>query len=416
MADCMHPRLKLREHDLIQSKLRKVMVENGLDALILTRCENVLYATGYQSALAYVAGMPSGVTMAVLAPDGACHLITSSLERHAATALTPEAVNVTDFPSWVFIDDGSPSSRREGTAHVLPFAASQIALDIIRSCKPDAVIGIEAGVVPHPMWTYLVENGGDTRLKDASAAIMRSRMVKTPWEIGMLRDAAQFTERAMHRLAAEIEPGMYPADVESRMLVIGRGADVDRMVSGQVFVYAFGPYYSLSGTPRHYRLQRGDIVKMDGGFTQFGYISDLARTCAVGGEPSDASKRVFDALYKGFERGLELIGPGIRFCDLYAEVRRTVEATGVIPYYGRGHVGHSIGLSPALEEYPQISADCDLELAPGMVVSFELSYFGTEGAPAVGGFNTEDSFVITEEGCERFTHAPDSLVYRQGSF
>lgn len=409
--NCIHPRLAEREHELIQSKLRRSMAENGLDALILTRCENVLYATGYQSTIAYAGGVPSGVVMAVLAPDGSCHLITSSLERHAAAALTPDSVTVSDFPSWVFIDDGSVSSRREGTAHVLPFAASQIALDIIRSSKPDATIGIEAGVVTHPMWTYLTQNGGDTRLKDATAAIMNSRMIKTPWEIGMLRHAAQYTEKAMHRLAAEIEPGMYPADIENRMLVIGRGADVERMISGQIFVYAFGPYYSLSGTPRHYRLQRGDIVKMDGGFVQLGYISDLARTCAAG-EADDASKRVFEALYKGFERGIELIGPGIRFCDLYAEVRRTVEGTGVIPYYGRGHVGHSIGISPLLEEFPQISPDCALEMAPGMVVSFELSYFGAQGAPAVGGFNTEDTFVITEKGCERFTNAPKSLQYR----
>jgi Xaa-Pro aminopeptidase len=109
---------------------------------------------------------------------------------------------------------------------------------------------------------------------------------------------------------------------------------------------------------------------------------------------------------------IELIGPGVRFSDLYAEVRRAVEATGVIPNYARGHMGHSIGISPILEEYPQISADCDLELTPGMVISFELSYFGTHGAPAVGGFNTEDSFVITSEGHERFTHAPKTLVYR----
>ena len=46
-----------------------------------------------------------------------------------------------------------------------------------------------------------------------------------------------------------------------------------------------------------------------------------------------------------------------------------------------------------------------------MVISFELSYFGTHGAPAVGGFNTEDSFAITEDGYDRFTHVPDTLVY-----
>jgi len=30
--------------------------------------------------------------------------------------------------------------------------------------------------------------------------------------------------------------------------------------------------------------------------------------------------------------------------------------------------------------------------------------------PAVGGFNTEDNFVITADGYERFTHVPKTLV------
>ncbi|MCB1464081.1 MAG: aminopeptidase P family protein [Nitratireductor sp.] len=412
ITNIVHPRLAEREHDLIQSKLRNAMAAHGLDALILARGENVLYATGYQSALAYFSGIPAGVTMAVLASDGTCHLITSSLERHAATALTPDSVSVVDFPSWVFIDDGSEASRREGASDVLPFAASELALEIIRSSKPDAVIGIEADYITAPMWKYLTENSGEMTLKNGYAAIMESRRIKTPWEIGMMRHSAQFTERAMHKLASEIEPGMYPSFVENRIFEIGRAADVDHMITDQLFVFAHGPYYSLSGTPRHFRLRKGDVVKVDGGFFQLGYTSDLARTCVVGGEPDDATRRVFDALYYAFERGMEMIKPGVRLCDLYAEVRSLVENSGVIPYYGRGHMGHSIGVGPMLEEYPPISKNCKLEFEPGMVISYELSYFAAEGAPAVGGFNTEDSFVITDTGHERFTHAPNTLDYR----
>jgi len=408
---CMHPVLAEREHEMIQAKLRSAMEQHGLDAMIIAKPENILYATGYQQVWGYAPTMPAGLSTAVLAPDGSCHLILSSLETQAAAALTPDAVQVSGFPTWVFIDDGSDPDDRDLPTEVNPFSAMEVAMSIVKDCKADAKIGIELGSLTHGMHEYIMKIAGEASFQDALPAIMQSRMIKTPWEVSMLRRAAQLTERAMHQMASEIEPGMYPADIENRMMVIGRGMDEERLITGQGLAYAFGPYYSLSGTPRHFPLEAGDIVKLDGGFTHLGYIADIARSCAVGGVVHDDSKIVFDALFKGYERGLELIGPGIRLCDLYQEVRRTVEATGVIPSYARGHVGHSIGISPIVEEFPPISADCEVELAPGMVISFELSYFGTHGAPAVGGFNTEDSFAITEDGYDRFTHVPDTLVY-----
>jgi Xaa-Pro aminopeptidase len=36
---------------------------------------------------------------------------------------------------------------------------------------------------------------------------------------------------------------------------------------------------------------------------------------------------------------------------------------------------------------------------------------GSEGAYAPGPYNIEDSFVITEDGYDRFTTVPDSLVW-----
>ena len=53
----------------------------------------------------------------------------------------------------------------------------------------------------------------------------------------------------------------------------------------------------------------------------------------------------------------------------------------------------------------------DVELQPGMCVSLETSYMAAKGAPAPGPYNIEDSFVITENGYERFTTVPDSLVW-----
>jgi hypothetical protein len=41
----------------------------------------------------------------------------------------------------------------------------------------------------------------------------------------------------------------------------------------------------------------------------------------------------------------------------------------------------------------------------------ECSYMAAKGAPAPGPYNIEDSFAITENGYDRFTTVPDSLVW-----
>jgi Xaa-Pro aminopeptidase len=46
-----------------------------------------------------------------------------------------------------------------------------------------------------------------------------------------------------------------------------------------------------------------------------------------------------------------------------------------------------------------------------MAVCLETSYMGAEGSYAPGPYNIEDSFAITENGFERFTTVPDSLVW-----
>jgi Xaa-Pro dipeptidase len=97
--------------------------------------------------------------------------------------------------------------------------------------------------------------------------------------------------------------------------------------------------------------------------------------------------------------------------DLYAAVRAEVEKSSIIPVYARGHMGHSISVAPTLEDNPKFSPGVDVEFQPGMCVSLETSYMAAAGAPAPGPYNIEDSFAITDKGHERFTTAPDSLVW-----
>ena len=113
----------------------------------------------------------------------------------------------------------------------------------------------------------------------------------------------------------------------------------------------------------------------------------------------------YEALYAGFTRGLELIGPGVKIADVFHEVQKTICAKG-FPTYRRGHFGHSIGAGPG-EQYPILSASCKEVFEPGMVICLETPYYRTKS----NSYNIEDTLLITDNGYERFTHANSTLYW-----
>ncbi len=75
-------------------------------------------------------------------------------------------------------------------------------------------------------------------------------------------------------------------------------------------------------------------------------------------------------------------------------------------------MGHSIGSGGGPEEYPTIAPGTDYILEPNMVVSLETPYSATGNAPVKGGFNLEDTHVITADGHESFTTMPGNIFWK----
>jgi Xaa-Pro aminopeptidase len=69
-------------------------------------------------------------------------------------------------------------------------------------------------------------------------------------------------------------------------------------------------------------------------------------------------------------------------------------------------VAHSVGLE--LDETPVIAPKFDATLEPGVVLAVEPKIF----YPELGGVGIENTYVITETGCQRLTTAPLQIVQR----
>jgi Xaa-Pro dipeptidase len=67
-------------------------------------------------------------------------------------------------------------------------------------------------------------------------------------------------------------------------------------------------------------------------------------------------------------------------------------------------VGHGVGLE--VHEEPILRAGNDMIIEPGMVLCVEVGKY----VPEVGGFQVEDTVVVTESGIEVLSSLPKTLA------
>ena len=407
----MHPLLAKRDQKAILARIQGLMKRDGIGALVIVKPENIAYATGYVSRFAYGAGVPAGSQAAAVIPaKGGAHLFINLMESDDAPRMTKD-VEVSAMPGFVFVDDGTPESRQERSATIDPLAGFKDALKAAQDFASNGKIGIEKGALLGGLLAYLNSQVKEDKSLDSDDLLFEARLIKTPWEIDMLRMAAQHMERVQSVVAQQLEPGMNALALDRVIMAAGWAEDKEHSMQGMSYQIGIGPYWGVSQSPRNYVIKKGDLIRIDGGGTHFGYISDITRTWAVGGSPSSKHEETYDALYAGFQKGLTLLKPGVKMSEMYTEVRAEVEKSPIFPNYARGHVGHSISLSPLLEDHPLFAPGFDVEFQPGMCVSLETSYMAAGGSYAPGPYNIEDSFAITEKGYDRFTTVPESLVW-----
>ena len=405
MEKCLHPMLAKRDQNWFRSRIQAEMKKQGLGYLILQTPYNVFYATGYTPLV--------GNWAAVVPAEGDVHLIISTLESADAYANT-QNVEIREFMSWVFIDNGTEESRRDKGDVMDPDAVVHMVLDLVKNHPMDGKVGVELGSISHGFYSKLTSALPEGCVVDGSAVTRNCRVVKCSWEIDMLRLAAQEADKAWKAMAEQIVPGMPAWKLDalftyeaSKLNLIHGTASRDH-----TFIPAAGPYFGLCGMPRGYILREGDVIKFDVGYKYLGYWSDIARTFAVGGTAPDAVIEVYNTLYKANRLGVSMLKPGVAMKDIYRAVREDVEKSSILSKYPRGHVGHSIGSGVGPEEYPTLAPGTDYVLEPNMVVCLETPYSATGNAPVKGGFNIEDTHVITADGHESFTTAPDNIFWK----
>ncbi|MGM9987097.1 MAG: M24 family metallopeptidase [Bacillaceae bacterium] len=234
-----------------------------------------------------------------------------------------------------------------------------------------------------------------------SSLIENLRLIKSPAEIKILKDAAQIADAAFDHILTFIKPGVTELQVSNELEFFMRKQGATS--SSFDIIVASGTRSALPhGVATDKEIQVGDFVTMDYGAYYNGYISDMTRTIAVG-KPSKKLEEIYNIVLEAQLRGMNGIKAGITGIEADALTRDYITEMGYGEYYGHS-TGHGIGME--VHEGPMLSFKSDMVLQPNMVVTCEPGIY----LPGVGGVRIEDDTIVKEHGNESLIHSTKELI------
>lgn len=175
-------------------------------------------------------------------------------------------------------------------------------------------------------------------------------------------------------LAGEIAPGVTTGRLdEIAEGLIREGGGVPAFKGYQGFPASICPSLNdevVHAIPGAVILRDGDLLSLDCGVVLDGWVSDSARSYAVGEVPGEV-RRLIDVTRASLDRGVAACTVGNRIGDIGAAVQAEVEAAGFSVI--ESLVGHGVGRS--MHEPPQVPnygvAGTGAELFEGLVIAIE---------------------------------------------
>jgi Xaa-Pro dipeptidase len=390
-------------------RARALMAAEGLDVLVATSPENVLYASGltswtldtFKDREVYAIVPYAGPLALIVAVDTADHLA----ERPAAVEqlYTYGTYHIERNPDARLTGAEARLLRIRETASHHENAQAALRQALVDRGVWGGRIGLDERGMPPTRWQTLQEFLGARTVVPAYEHFRTIRQIKTAAEVDRLRYAARAVEDGIAAAFNIAAPGVTEADLERafRATVAATGATP-------------GHFETTAGTrsaasfpaSAEYRIQDGDIIRADCGGRYLGYWADTGRTMAVGTPPA-VLHDYYAALRAGIDALMRAIRPGVAVSALHELGVETVRAAG-IPHYRRHHVGHAIGLEmyeAPLLAYAASDGAGDMSIAEGMVLNIELPYYEL----GRGGLQLEETLVVGRDGVQLLTAASREL-------
>ena len=393
--------------DLI--KLRALMEEQQLDAMIASSPENFCYTTGMPSTM-LSSSRQSGVTSVVIPKraDLKPCLICMDFEMPAFVGKV-DGFDIAPYETWIGAKDWDDVVNNVAVDKKKPLqfeTSLKMLSDVVSSMGlSSGKIGVEQNFLTCAYYSKLLSYLDKAVLVDCAPLFIRMRSVKTPAEIELFRDMCRVTSDAYWHLAPHVKAGATELELLKiyRAKVFASEGMYVPCTTGSCFVLS-GANGARAGLSSDKAVQDGEVIRFDGGIqcAYHFYNTDVCCTWPIG----NVDKRLLeikDTLFEAQHRAIEKMKPGVPINEIFHTAYDYVKKK--YPWYERGHTGHSISMGPFGEEAPFVSPGETRPLEPGMILNIEPPCY----IRGVAGFNIEDMVLVTETGVEVLTHLPHYL-------
>ena len=273
-----------------------------------------------------------------------------------------------------------------------------------------------------------------SQLHDIEALVHEMRLIKSPDEIAIMRQAAAISAQAHVRAMRMCRPGMHEYQIEAELLHEFRHSGAQSVAYNSIVATG------ANACILHYRagateLRAGELCLIDAGCELDGYASDITRTFPVNGVFSGPQRALYDiteaaqaaaiaatkvgnTFIQPHEAALRVLTQGLIDEKLIAlsevgSLDNALELAAYRPFYMH-RTSHWLGMDVHdVGSYREPSADLALhnqdkpwrKLQAGMVITIEPGLYirPANTVPEAFwniGIRIEDDAVITAQGCE----------------
>ena len=372
-------------------RVRAVMADHELDALVVRAPDNVLYLTNFW-------GM-KGYDACVFPREGDPVLIClEASEEDAARAAWTSDVRL--FKGYDPIDPRPPTARVLELAREAASEFGRVGLELsLGTQAADRMVGEPT--------TFTAEwFAAFGEVADATPLLATARALKTEQEIERMRLANDIAAAAMEHCKLIIEPGMSEAQIAAEWegFVHGEGTGWGGKVElalGFSLVWSGVGIKTFTATTSQPVIE-GEPTLFEIWVCADGYWCDHTKNL-VAGELTPQYGELEAGLMSVYDDAIAFAQPGAGLAELDRRVRAGIDALGF-----PGQPSHPIchGVGARAHEPPYAHQAGGGEIAAGMVLAIEPGCYMEGG----GGLRVEDNFLITGAGAEKLSPFPDGIA------
>jgi Xaa-Pro dipeptidase len=372
-------------------RVRRLMAEEELDALVVRAPDNVLYLSNFW-------GM-KGYEVVVFPREGEPTLICleASADDAARAAWTRD---IRLFRGYDERDPRPPQARTLEAAVEASDGYDRVGLELSLGTQgSDRMVGEPTTYTRS--WFDAWPGSAD-----ATPLLAAARAIKTTQEVERMRLANEIAAAAMEHVRGELRAGMKESEAGAlwNAFVHAQGTGWEGKVElahGFSLVWS-GPGIRTFTATGDRQVQEHEPTLFEIWVCADGYWCDHTKNLCPG-ELAPEYERLLDGLLGVYEAAIAHCRPGASLAELDSLIREGIAAAGY-PGQPSHPVAHGVGARAHEPPYAHQAGGGTIEA--GMVLAIEPGAYWDGG----GGLRLEDNFLITADGGEKLSPFPDGIV------